>query len=97
MAWIAPVRGSMATAAPLSTPRSLCVSSRYAVSCARVLNVSTTFPPPALSPVNISLSRSANSLSLVPARNSFSLRSMPVAAPFTGLYPTTGAYACLSG
>jgi hypothetical protein len=39
----------------------------------------------------MSLSRSAKSFLLVPARNSFSLRSMPVSALLTGLYPMIGA------
>jgi hypothetical protein len=81
----------MAIAAPLSTPRSLLVISFQATSWARVFSVSTTLPPPAFLPVNMELSRSANSLSLVPDRKSFSLRSMPTSAPTTGLYPTTGA------
>jgi hypothetical protein len=81
----------MATAAPFFTPRSLLVISFQAVSCAAVFSVSSTLPPPVSSPVNMSLTRSANSLSLSPERKSFSLFSMPRAPRLTGRYPSTGA------
>jgi hypothetical protein len=42
-------------------------------------------PPLVSSPVNMSRTRSAKSWLLVPARNSFSARSMSVAAMLTGL------------
>ncbi len=91
MAWMAPVRGSRATAAPLVTPRSLLVSSFQAVAWAVVFRDSSTLPPPVLLPVNMSFTRSANSLSLSPERKSFSLFSIPVAPRLTGRYPITGA------
>jgi hypothetical protein len=91
MAWIAPVRGSIAIAAPLVTPRWLLLSSFQAASWALVLSDSTTFPPPVLLPVNMSFTRSAKSVSLSPERKSFSAFSMPTAPMLTGRYPTTAA------
>jgi len=87
----------MATAEPFSAPRSLPVSSFQAVSCALVFRERTTLPPACCSPVNMPLIRSAKRRSLAPERSSFSLRSMPTSARFTGLYPMTGAYSFLSG
>ena len=88
----APVRGSIAIAAPFVAPTWLSFSCLYAVSWARFDSVSTTFPPPVSSPVNMSLIRLAISASLVPARKSFSTRSIPLALPFTGFQPSTCAY-----
>lgn len=85
IACTAPVRGSMAMAAPLSAPRLLLRSWSYATSWARRDRVSSTLPPAVRSPVNMSFTRLAMSWSLVPARKSFSNRSTPVAARLTGL------------
>jgi hypothetical protein len=96
-AWMAPVFGSIATAAPRVEPTSLSARPLIAASWARSERVSTTFPPAVSSPVNMSRKRSAKSRSLVPARNSSSACSMPTAPMFTGLYPITCANWLLNG
>jgi hypothetical protein len=84
---IPPVFGSMATAAAFCTLFLLLRSSLYAVSCAALDTLMTTLPP-GLSPVNISLMRSATWESALPFRYSFSSFSMAVAPRVTLLYPT---------